>query len=89
MVTAAMKLKDIFSLEEKLWPIRQHIKEQRHYFADKGLSSQSYSFSSSQVWMWELDHKAGWALKIDGLNCGVGEASWEFLGLQGDPTSQS
>ena len=41
---------------------RQHIKRQRHYFADKGLS-QSYSFSSSQVWMWELDHKENWALK--------------------------
>ena len=36
---------------------RQHIKKQRHYFANKGLSSQSYGFSSSHVWMWELDHK--------------------------------
>ena len=36
---------------------RQHIKKHRHYFADKGASSQSYSFSSSLVWMWELDHK--------------------------------
>ena len=36
---------------------RQHIKKQRHYFTDKGLSSQSYGFSSSHVWMWELDHK--------------------------------
>ena len=33
---------------------RQHIKKQRHYFAYKGLSSQSYGFSSSHVWMWEL-----------------------------------
>ena len=32
-------------------------KKQRHYFANKGLSSQSYGFSSSHVWMWELDHK--------------------------------
>ena len=38
----------------------QHIKKQRHYFANKGLSSQSYGFSSSHVWMWELDHKEGW-----------------------------
>ena len=38
-------------------------KKQRHYFANKGLSSQSYGFSSSQVWMWELDHKEIWALK--------------------------
>ena len=36
---------------------RQHIKKQRHYFADNGLSSQGYSFSSSHVWMWELDYK--------------------------------
>ena len=42
---------------------RQHIKKQRHYFADKGPSSQSYGFSSSHVWMWELDHKENWALK--------------------------
>ena len=38
---------------------RQHIKKQRHHFADKGPYSQSYSFSSSQVQMWELDHKEG------------------------------
>ena len=43
--------------------LRQHIKKQRHYFADKGLSSQSYGFSSSHVWMWELDHKESWAPK--------------------------
>ena len=42
---------------------RQCIKKQRHHFADKGLSSQSYSFSSSHVWMWGLKHKVGWALK--------------------------
>ena len=36
---------------------RQHIKKQRHYFADKGLSSQSYGFSSSRVWMCELNYK--------------------------------
>ena len=38
-------------------------KKQRHYFANKGLSSQSYDFSSSHVWMWELDYKESWALK--------------------------
>ena len=42
---------------------RQHIKKQRHYFVHKHLYSQSYGFSSSHVWMWELDHKEGWALK--------------------------
>ena len=36
---------------------RQHIKKQRHYFAIKGPSSESYGFSSSHVWMWELDYK--------------------------------
>ena len=42
---------------------RQHIKKQRHYFAHKGPSSQSYSFSSSHVWMLELDHKESGTLK--------------------------
>ena len=41
----------------------QNIKKQRHYFVDKGLSSQSYGFSSSHVWMWELDYKEGWTPK--------------------------
>ena len=44
-------------------PLRQHIKKQRHYFADKGVSSQSYGLSTSHVWMWELDHKESWVLK--------------------------
>ena len=42
---------------------RQRIKKQRHYFANKDPSSQSYCFSSSHVWMWGLDHKESWALK--------------------------
>ena len=57
MITAAMKLKDTCSLEERLWPTRWYIKKQRHYFANKGPSSQSYGFSSSHVRMWKLDHK--------------------------------
>ena len=48
MVTAAMESKDTYSLEEKLW-LRQHIENQKHYFANKGLFSQSYGFSSSHV----------------------------------------
>ena len=40
---------------------RQHIKKQRHYFANKGPSSQGYGFSSGHVWMWELDYKESWA----------------------------
>ena len=51
MVTAAMKLKDAYSLEEKLYQPRQHIKEQRHDFANNSPSSQGYGFSSSRVWM--------------------------------------
>ena len=42
---------------------RQHIRKQRHYFANKGLSSQGYGFSSGHVWMWEFDYKESWALK--------------------------
>ena len=43
---------------------RQHIRKQRHYFANKGLFSQCYGFfSSSHVWMWELNFKESWALK--------------------------
>ena len=67
---------------------RHRIKNQRCYFADKGLYSQSYGYSSSHVWMWELDHKEGWALKNWCLH-GAGEVSWASLGLQGDQASQS
>ena len=42
---------------------RQHIKKQRHYFANKGPFSQGYGFSSGHVWMWELNYKESWALK--------------------------
>ena len=40
-----------------------HIKKHIHYFADRGPSGQIYGFSSSHVWMWELDHKESWAPK--------------------------
>ena len=42
---------------------RQHIKKQRHYFTNKDPSSQSYGFSSSHVWIWELDYKENWVPK--------------------------
>ena len=58
-----MKLKDTYFLEEKLWQTRQHIKKQRHHFTNKCPYSQSYVFSSSHVWTWELDRKEGWAPK--------------------------
>ena len=61
MVTAAMKLKDAYSLEGKYDQPRQHLKNRDitcwHYFVNKYLSSQGYGLSSSHVWMWELDHK--------------------------------
>ena len=43
---------------------RKHTKKQRHFFANKVLSCQSCGFSSSHVWMWKLDYKECWALKI-------------------------
>ena len=51
MVTATMKLKDTCSLEESYDLPRQHIKKQRHYFANKGPSSQGYGFSGSHIGM--------------------------------------
>ena len=63
MVTAAMKLKDFTPWKESYDQPRQPIKKQRHYVANKGLSSQSYGFSRSHVWMWELDYKGSWAPK--------------------------
>ena len=63
-VTAATKLKDACSLEESYDKPRQYIRKQRHHFADKGPYSQIYGFSNSHVWVWELDHEEGWALKI-------------------------
>ena len=63
MVTTAIK-KMLAPWKKSYDQPRQHIKKQRHYFADKGPSSQGYGFSSSQVWMWELGYKESWALKI-------------------------
>ena len=54
---------DYIFLEESNDQPRQHIKKQRRYFTNKGPSSQSYGFSSSHVWMWELDYKECWVLK--------------------------
>ena len=64
MVTAAMKFKKTLTPWKKSYDQpRQNIKKQRHYFANKGPSSQGYGFSSSHVWMWELDYKERLALK--------------------------
>ena len=51
MVTAAMKLKDAYPWKESYDQPRQHLKKQRHHFANKGPSSQGYGFSSGHVWM--------------------------------------
>ena len=59
MVTAAMKLKDTSSWKKSYDQPWQHIKN----LTNKGLPSQSYGFSSSHVWIWELDHKKNWVLK--------------------------
>ena len=51
MVTAVMKLKHAYPLVKSYGQPRQHIKKQRHYFANKSPSSQGYGFSSGHVWM--------------------------------------
>ena len=63
MVTAAMKLEDIYLLEGTLKKTRQCNKKQRHHFTNKCWYSQSYDFSSSHERMWELDYKESWAPK--------------------------
>ena len=71
MVTAPMKLKDTPWRKSDGQP-RQHIKKQRHFFANKDLSSQSYG----HVWIWELDYKESRVTEeLIVLNCGVGEDS--------------
>ena len=61
----------------------------RHYFPNKDLSSQGYGFSSSHVWMWELNYKESWVPKNWCFWTVVLEKTLESLGLQGDPTSPS
>ena len=63
MVTATWNLKTFALLKKSNDKPRQHVKKQTHHFAEKGLYNQSYIFSSSHVWIWELDHKEGWALQ--------------------------
>ena len=60
----SQEIKRHLLLERKATTYLTGLKEQIYYFADKGLSSQSYGFSSSHVWMWELDYKESWAPKI-------------------------
>ena len=64
-VTATMKLNMFTPWKKGYDQPRQHIKKQRHYLANKGPSSQSYGFSSSLAWMWELDNKKAEHWRID------------------------
>ena len=75
-MAAVMRVKDNCSLEEKYDKPRWHIKRQRYHFIDKGLSSQSYGFSSSHAWMWigPLRRLSSEELMLS--NYGVGEDSW-------------
>ena len=63
MVIAAMKLKNACSWKKSYDQPEEHSKKQRHYFVNKGPSSQNYGFSSSHVWMWELEYKESWVPK--------------------------
>ena len=63
IATAAMKLKELAPWKKSYDQPRQHIKKQRHYFVNRGPSSQGYDLSSSHVWMWELDYKETWMPK--------------------------
>ena len=63
MVIAVMKLKDATPWKESYDQPRQHIQKQRHYFVNKGPSSQGYGFSNSHVCTWELDCKESWGQK--------------------------
>ena len=90
MVTTAMKLKKTLAPWKKSYDQpRQHIKKQRHHFADKGLSSQSMGFPVVMYGCesWTMKKDECW--RNDALNCGVGEDSWESLGQRRDQTSQS
>ena len=62
-VDCSHEIKRHLLLGRKAMTNRQHIKKQRHYFVNKGPSNQSYGFTSSHVWMWELDYKESWVPK--------------------------
>ena len=74
-------LKTLVPWKESYDQPRQHIKNQRHYFVNKGLSGQGYGFSSGHVWMWELDYKESWAQK----NLSTAFELWCWTRLLGVP----
>ena len=74
-----MILKTLAPWKESYEKSRQCIKKKRHHFANKSPYSQSYGFSNSHVWMWELDHKRRLsAEELMLLNCGAREDSWRI-----------
>ena len=89
MVTAVMKLKILAPWKKSSDKPLECIKRQRQYFANKGLYSQSYGFPVVIYWCESWTMKKTEHERIDALNCGVGEDSWESPGLQEDQTSQS
>ena len=64
MVSTAMKL-TLAPCRKSYDQPKQHIKKQRHYFANKGPFNQRYDFSSSHIWIWELNYKESWVWRID------------------------
>ena len=80
MVTVAMKLKHACSLEEKL--CRQHIKKQRHYFTNKGPSSQNMVFPVVMYGCESSTIKKAEHRRTDAFDCGVEEDFRESLGQQ-------
>ena len=89
MMTSAMNLKDA-PWKKSYGQPQQHIQKQRHYFANKGPSSQGYDFSIGHVWMWEMDCKESWAQKNWCFWTVVLERTLESpFGQQADPTSPS
>ena len=84
MVAAAMYLETLAPFKKSYDQTRQHIKKQRHYFANQGSYSQSYGFSRSHAWMWELNHKEAWAPKNWCFWTVVLKKTLESLELHGD-----
>ena len=88
-VTAAMKLRHLLLGTKAM--TTKCVKNQRYHFTNKGPSSQSYGFSRSHVWLYELECKEGWVLKNWYFWMVVLEKTldWEPIELQGDPISPS
>ena len=62
-VDCSHEIKTLASSKKSYYQSKQHIKKQRHYFANKGPPSQSYGFTTSHVWLWELEYKESWEPK--------------------------